>query len=71
MCAVVVLHMSSWWRTAKSKARGVVHPWRGRLAAAAAVAAVAADAVLRCGSREAAEGEIKRNPGMKGVKYKR
>lgn len=45
VCAVIVLHMSSWWRTAKSKARGVVHLWRGRLAAAA-VAAVATDAVL-------------------------
>lgn len=47
VCAVIVLHMRSGWRTAKSKARGVVHLWRGCLAAAA-VAAVATDTILRC-----------------------
>lgn len=41
----VVLHVSSWWRTAKGKARGVVHLWRGRLAAVA-VAAGSTDGVL-------------------------
>lgn len=46
--------MSSWWRTAKGEARGVVHLWRGRLAAAA-VAAVATDGVLRGGSSETPE----------------
>lgn len=54
VCAVIVLRVSSWWRTAKSEARGVVHLWRGRLAAAA-VAAVATDGVLRGGSSETAE----------------
>lgn len=40
-----MLHVSSWWRTAERKARGVMHLWRGRLAAAA-VAAGATDGVL-------------------------
>lgn len=66
MRAVIVLHVSSWRRTAKSKAWGVVHLWRGGLAAAAAVVAAAAtDAVLRCRSGEAAERETNRKPGVK------
>lgn len=44
---VVVLHVSSGRRAAKSKARGAVHLWGGRLAAATvAVAANTAEGVL-------------------------
>lgn len=67
MGAVIVLRVSSRWGTAKREARRVVHLWRGRLAAAA-VAAVATDAVLRRGSGEAAEREMIGKAGVEGGK---
>lgn len=59
--AAVVLCMSSGWGATESKTWGIVHLRRGRLAAATlAVAADAAEGVLRCRSRQTAGRKMKK-----------
>lgn len=60
--AAVVLCMSSGWGAPESKTWGIVHLRRGCLAAATlAVAADAAEGILRCRSRQTASRKMKKS----------